>query len=68
MEVMRHLRRKKIERTMHYIRALIPPTEEDMEWQHIIAHSLEEEGRAIDSNYILVRTINETTATQKRKA
>ena len=65
--VMRHLRHKKIERTMHYIRAIVLPTEEDMEWTHIITHTIEEEGKAIDTGYTLVRAINETTALYKKR-
>ena len=65
--VMRHLRHKKVERTMHYIRAIVLPVEEDIEFEHIITHNYNEEGKAIDNGWTLVRAINETTALYKKR-
>ena len=66
--LMRHLRHKKLETTMHYIRAIVLDYEEDDQWISLITRSNEEECKAIEKGYTLVRAINETTAIfRKRK-
>jgi integrase len=62
--VMQHFRHKKLETTMHYLRAMII---EDDEWISLITHSPEEECKAIEKGYQLVRTINETTAIYRKR-
>ena len=52
---------------MHYIRAIVLPVGEDIEFEHIITHNYDEEGKAIDNGWTLVRAINETTALYKKR-
>jgi hypothetical protein len=65
--VMRHLRHKKLETTMHYIRAIVLDYGEDDQWITLITRGLEEEQKAIEKGYQLVRAINETTALYKKR-
>ena len=63
---MRHLRHKKIERTMHYIRAIVLPLEEDIEFEHVITHNYDEEGKAIDNGWTLVRARTNNSPIQRK--
>ena len=65
--VMRHLRHKKLETTMHYIRAIVLDYGEDDQWTTLITRTNEEECKAIEKGYQLVRAINETTALYKKR-
>jgi hypothetical protein len=67
MLVMRHLRHKKLETTMHYLRAIVLAYEEDDEFISLITHSPDEECKAIEKGYTLVRAINETTAIYRKR-
>jgi integrase len=67
--LMQHFRHKKLERTMHYVRAIFLDYEEDENWISLITNSPEEECRAVEKGYQLVRGISETKAIyRKRKA
>jgi ribulose bisphosphate carboxylase small subunit len=65
--LMQHFRHKKLERTMHYVRAIIIDYEEDEEWISLITNSPEEECKAIEKGYQLVRAINETKAIYRKR-
>jgi hypothetical protein len=65
--VMRHLRHKKLETTMHYIRAIVLDYEEDDQWISLITRSTEEECRAVEKGYQLVRAIDPTTAIYRKR-
>ena len=65
--VMRHLRHKKLETTMHYIRAIVPDYEEDEEWISLITRTADEECKAIEKGYTLVRAIDSTTAIYRKR-
>jgi hypothetical protein len=65
--VMRHLRHKKLETTMHYIRAIVLDYEEDQEWISLITRSTEEECKAVEKGYMLVRAIDPTTAIYRKR-
>ena len=54
--VMRHLRHKKIETTMHYIRAIVIPLEEDIEYHTIAVNTKEEAIAASDKGYTYLNT------------
>ncbi len=56
ISVMRHLRHKKIERTMHYIRAIVIPTEEDIEYHSTAVKTKEEALEACNKNYTYQNT------------
>jgi hypothetical protein len=60
--VMRHLRHKKLDTTMHYLRAIVLDYEEDDQWISLVTNSPEEKCKAIERGYQLVRAINETKA------
>jgi hypothetical protein len=65
--VMQHFRHKKLETTMHYLRAMLIEYEEDDNWISLITKSTEEECKAIEKGYQLVRAINETTAIYRKR-
>jgi hypothetical protein len=65
--VMQHLRHKKLETTMHYIRAMIIDYEEDETWISLVTHSTEEECKAVEKGYTLVRAIDQTTAIYRKR-
>ncbi|HML03655.1 MAG TPA: hypothetical protein VK487_09845 [Candidatus Bathyarchaeia archaeon] len=65
--VMRHLRHKKLETTMHYIRAIVLDYEEDDQWISLITRTTEEECKAIEKGYTLVRAIDPTTAIYRKR-
>jgi len=65
--VMRHLRHKKLDTTMHYIRGMVINYEDDGQWTSLITQSPEEECKAIENGYQLVRAINKTTAIYKKR-
>jgi hypothetical protein len=64
--LMRHFRHKKLETTMHYIRAIILDLADD-NWISLITHSPEEGCKAIEKGYQLVRAINETKAIYRKR-
>ncbi len=64
--LMRHFRHRKLETTMHYIRAIILDLSDD-NWISLITKSTEEECKAIEKGYQLVRTVNETTAIYRKR-
>ena len=65
--VMQHLRHKKLETTMHYIRAMIIDYEEDETWISLVTHSTEEECKAVEKGYTLVRAIDQATAIYRKR-
>lgn len=65
--VMRHFRHKKLDTTTHYLRAMIIEYTEEDEWISLITKSPEEECKAIEKGYTLVRAINETTAIYRKR-
>jgi hypothetical protein len=65
--VMRHLRHKKLDTTMHYIRGITLTYDEDDQWISLITKSPEEECKAIEKGYQLVRSVNETTAIYRKR-
>jgi hypothetical protein len=64
--VMRHPRHKKLDTTMRYIRGIIL-TYDDGQWISLITKTPEEECKAIEKGYQLVRSINETTAIYRKR-
>jgi len=64
---MRHFRHKKMDTTQHYLQAMIITYEEDDQWISLVTHSPEEECKAIEKGYQLVRAINETTAIYRKR-
>lgn len=65
--VMQHFRHKKMETTMHYLRAMIIEYEEDDQWISLITKSSDEECKAIEKGYQLVRAINEANAIYRKR-
>jgi integrase len=65
--VMAFFRHKKMSTTEHYLRAMLIEYEEDDNWISLITKSTEEECKAIEKGYQLVRAINETTAIYKKR-
>ena len=65
--VMHHFRHKKIETTQHYLQAMDCTFEEDDEWISLVTHGVEEECKAIEKGYQLVRSVNETTALYRKR-
>jgi hypothetical protein len=66
--VMRHLRHKKLETTMHYIRAIIIPSKEDIEYHTIAVNTKEEAIEASNKGYsYLNSTPDEWMLYRKRK-
>jgi hypothetical protein len=65
--VMRHLRHKKLETTMHYIRAIVLDYEEDDQWISLVTRTTDEECKAIEKGYQLVRAIDQTTAIYRKR-
>ena len=65
--IMRHLRHKKLDTTMHYIRAIVLDYEEDDQWISLVTKTPEEECKAIEKGYQLVRALNETTAIYRKR-
>ena len=65
--VMRHFRHKQMKMTEHYLRAMIIEYEEDDQWVSLITNSPEEECKAIEKGYTLVRAINETKAIYRKR-
>jgi integrase len=49
--VMRHLRHKKLESTMHYIRAIVLDYEEDDQWISRTSTTIEEDAKLIDNGF-----------------
>ena len=64
--LMRHLRHKKLDTTQHYIQAIILDLTDD-QWISLVTHSTDEECKAIEKGYQLVRAINETTALYRKR-
>jgi hypothetical protein len=65
--VMRFFRHKKMTTTEHYLRAMTIEYEEDDQWISLITNSSEEECKAIEKGYQLVRAINETKAIYRKR-
>jgi hypothetical protein len=66
MALMRHFRHKKLSTTQHYIQAIILDLTDD-QWISLVTKSTDEECKAIEKGYQLVRTINETTAIYRKR-
>ncbi len=67
LAVMQHFRHKKLETTMHYLRAMIIEYTEDDNWISLITNSPEEECKAIEKGYQLVRALNEKKAIYRKR-
>jgi integrase len=65
--VMRHLRHKKLDTTMHYLRGITLTYDEDDQWISLITKTPEEECKAIEKGYQLVRAIDQTTAIYRKR-
>jgi hypothetical protein len=65
--LMQHFRHKKLERTMHYVRAIILDYEEDDQWISRISTTIEEDQKLIESGFQYVTERNGTKLYRKRK-
>jgi integrase len=65
--VMRHLRHKKLETTMHYIRAIVLDFEEDEQYISRTSTTLEEDARLIENGFTYVTERDGTKLYRKRK-
>ncbi len=65
--VMNHFRHKKLSTTQHYLRAMVIEYNDENEWTSVITNSPEEECKAIEKGYQLVRAINETKAIYRKR-
>ena len=65
--VMRHLRHKKLESTMHYIRAIVLDYEEDDQWISRTSTTLEEDAKLIENGFQYVTERDGTKLFRKRK-
>jgi len=64
---MRHLRHKKLETTMHYIRAIVLDFEEDEQYISRTSTTLEEDARLIENGFTYVTERDGTKLYRKRK-
>jgi hypothetical protein len=64
--VMRHLRHKKLETTMHYIRGIVLD-DNDEKWTCRMVTTKEEAAALIEEGFTYVQTIGETHLYRKRK-
>jgi integrase len=65
--VMRHLRHKKLETTMHYIRAIILDYEEDDQWISRTSKTIEEDAKLIENGFQYVTERDGIKLFRKRK-
>jgi len=65
--VMRHLRHKKLESTMHYIRAIVIDYEEDDQWISRTSKTIEEDAKLIENGFQYVTERDGTKLFRKRK-
>ena len=65
--VMQHFRHKKLETTMHYLRAMVIEYTEDGQWVSLITNSPEEEAAAIEKGWQFVRAFQDTARALYRK-
>jgi len=65
--LMQHFRHKKLETTMHYIRAIILDYEEDDQWISRTSTTLEEDAKLIENGFQYVTERNGTKLFKKRK-
>ena len=65
--VMRHLRHKKLETTMHYLRAINLDYEEDDQWISRTSTTLEEDAKLVESGFQYVTEREGTKLFKKRK-
>jgi hypothetical protein len=65
--VMRHLRHKKLETTMHYIRAIVLDYEEDDQWISRTSTTIQEDQKLIDSGFQYVTERDGIKIYRKRK-
>jgi len=65
--VMRHLRHKKLETTMHYIRAIVLDYEEDDQWISRTSTTIEEDAKLIESGFQYVTEREGIKLFRKRK-
>jgi len=65
--VMRHLRHKKLETTMHYIRAIVLDYEEDEQFISRTSKTIEEDARLIENGFQYVTERNGLKLFKKRK-
>jgi len=65
--VMRHLRHKKLDTTMHYIRAIVLDYEEDDQWISRTSTTIEEDAKLIENGFQYVTERNGTKLFRKRK-
>jgi hypothetical protein len=65
--VIRHLRHKKLDTTMHYIRAINLDYEEDDQWISRTSTTLEEDAKLIENGFQYVTEIEGTKLFRKRK-
>jgi integrase len=65
--VMRHLRHKKLETTMHYIRAIVLDYEEDEQWISRTSTTLQEDAKLIEAGFQYVTERDGTKLYRKRK-
>jgi hypothetical protein len=64
---MRHLRHKKLETTMHYIRAIILDYEEDDQWISRTAKTIEEDMNLVNNGFQYVTERDGIKLYRKRK-
>jgi integrase len=67
IRVMRHLRHKKLDTTMHYLRAINLDYEEDDQWVSRTATTIEEDAKLIESGFQYVTERDGTKLYRKRK-
>lgn len=65
--VMRHLRHRKLETTMHYIRAIILDYEEDDQWIVRLSKTIEEDAKLIENGFQYITERDGTKLYKKRK-
>jgi len=65
--VMRHLRHKKLETTMHYIRAIVLDYEDDEQWISRTSTTIEEDAKLIEAGFQYVTERDGTKLYRKRK-
>jgi hypothetical protein len=64
--VMQHFRHKKLETTMHYLRAMIIEYEEDENWKTLITTTMEEEAAAVEKCWHFVTRNGDKALYRKR--
>lgn len=65
--VMQHFRHKKLETTMHYLRAMIIEYGEDDNWTTLITTTMEEEAKAVEKGWQFVTRNGDKALYRKRK-